>query len=326
MESATQGSVNTVFARLIWELNDKKKSGAEKVAETAHRMGITSDIPPYPSIALGSQNVTPLEMASAYGTLATNGTHYPPTVITKVVDPTATSSSRPTPSGEQALTPEIAYATTSILKGVISRRHGPPREHRSPGGRQDRYVPGLPRCVVRRLHTAARDLGVGRLLRRREADAQRQRRARLRRHARCARLGQVHEAGTRRTSPRLDFPKQKAPKYTWKKSWSKQANTDKVPSLVGMTVSQAQAALKRHEVQACRRPGVQLGQEGHDLLAVTRRRRKRQGGLRRSRVKVSLGPDSRRHRRRRHRRRTPETTPTPEPEPEPATSQTPSGD
>ena len=77
---ATKNSVNAVFARLIWEL------GPRNVARTAKRMGIDSPIPAFPSIALGSAPVTPLEMASAYGTLATGGILNKPTGIVKIVD------------------------------------------------------------------------------------------------------------------------------------------------------------------------------------------------------------------------------------------------
>lgn len=120
MDSATRSSVNTAFARLIWELNDDESTGAQKVSEVARRMGITSEIPAYPSIALGSQNVTPLEMASAYGTLATNGLHADPVAITKVVDRHGETVFEVDPEPERALEPEIAYAATTVLRGVIT--------------------------------------------------------------------------------------------------------------------------------------------------------------------------------------------------------------
>ncbi|MDT8434846.1 MAG: PBP1A family penicillin-binding protein [Anaerosomatales bacterium] len=120
MDSATRSSVNTVFARLIWELNDDESTGAQKVSAVARRMGIRSEIPPYPSIALGSQNVTPLEMASAYGTLATTGVHYEPVAITKVVDRHGEVVFEVEPEGEQVLAPEIAGEATAVLRGVIT--------------------------------------------------------------------------------------------------------------------------------------------------------------------------------------------------------------
>ena len=114
IETATRASINTVFARLIWEI------GAAKVVKVAHKMGITSDLPNYPSIGLGSSNVTPLEMASAYGTLATNGVHYTPMAITRILDSEGKVLFSAKPEGKQALKPEIAHAATEILRGVVS--------------------------------------------------------------------------------------------------------------------------------------------------------------------------------------------------------------
>ena len=124
LEKATRSSVNTAFARLIWALNDDECAGAEKVAEVAQRMGIGTTIPPYPSIALGSQNVTPLEMASAFGTLATNGEHFPPVAITKVIDRRGEVVFEAVPEGTRALAPEVAYAATDVLRGVITEGTG----------------------------------------------------------------------------------------------------------------------------------------------------------------------------------------------------------
>ena len=81
LRAATNWSVNAVFARLIM------KVGAEDVVETAQRMGITSQLEPNPAIALGglSRGVTPLEMASAYGTIASKGMRTEPTGIVSVI-------------------------------------------------------------------------------------------------------------------------------------------------------------------------------------------------------------------------------------------------
>jgi 1A family penicillin-binding protein len=114
LQQATVGSVNTAFARLIAEI------GADKVVRTARRMGIESDIKPFLSITLGSQEVTPLEMASAFGTLAADGRHYPHTGITKIVDSAGATIFEFAPEGEQVISHSIAYAATSIMKGVIS--------------------------------------------------------------------------------------------------------------------------------------------------------------------------------------------------------------
>ena len=76
---ATVRSVNTVYAQLILDV------GPADAVATAARMGITSPLQPYPSAVLGTNDVTPLEMASAYGTLANRGLAVPPVFVTRVV-------------------------------------------------------------------------------------------------------------------------------------------------------------------------------------------------------------------------------------------------
>jgi len=112
---ATKKSVNSVFAQLILEV------GADRVVETAQRMGIMHDIMPVPAIALGGlqEGVSPLEMASAYGTLANSGTHMEPFGIIEVAKTSGEILFTAEPVSEQALDPAVAYLTTDLLKGVI---------------------------------------------------------------------------------------------------------------------------------------------------------------------------------------------------------------
>jgi penicillin-binding protein 1A len=79
IESATLKSDNTVYARLTLDV------GPEKVAQMAQALGIRTNLPPFPSMGLGSIAVSPLEMASAYATLAAGGVYSEPTGIRKVV-------------------------------------------------------------------------------------------------------------------------------------------------------------------------------------------------------------------------------------------------
>ncbi len=113
LHAATVRSVNAVFARLIMDV------GAEKVVETAGRMGITTAIKPYPSIALGSADVSTLEMASAYGTLAYNGVSVTPIAILKVTDAKGNVIDEFTPAERQAIMPTTAFIVTDILTDVI---------------------------------------------------------------------------------------------------------------------------------------------------------------------------------------------------------------
>ena len=241
LQSATRASVNTAFARLIWELNDKGETGAEKVAKTARRMGITSEIPPYPSIALGSQNVTPLEMASAYGTLATNGTYYPPVAITKILDPHGNVVYEADPAGHEALTPEIAYAATSILKGVISggtaRRANIGRPAAGKTGTSQNYRDAWFVGYTPQLVTSVWVGYYERELSMRSVNGVRGFGGTL-----AAPIWATYMKQALAGEPKLDFPRQAKPKYTWKSSWSSGSKTLKV---VGMTIIQAQAALEK---------------------------------------------------------------------------------
>jgi penicillin-binding protein 1A len=77
--AATLHSDNTVFARLALDV------GADALVSTARALGVTTPLQPTPSLALGSEAVTPLDMASAYATLADNGVHAAPYAVRRVV-------------------------------------------------------------------------------------------------------------------------------------------------------------------------------------------------------------------------------------------------
>jgi penicillin-binding protein 1A len=80
VEDATAASVNTVYAQMSIDI------GPENIVEMAHRMGIESELRPVPSITLGTSEVTPLEIASAYTNFATNGAHATPYLVSKITD------------------------------------------------------------------------------------------------------------------------------------------------------------------------------------------------------------------------------------------------
>lgn len=111
---ATAKSINSIYAQLILAV------GADSVADTAKEMGIETPIKAVPAIALGSQEVTPLEMASAYGTLANAGVHVAAHGITRVIAVDGETLFEAQSAGEEVLSPAVAYLTTDILKGVIT--------------------------------------------------------------------------------------------------------------------------------------------------------------------------------------------------------------
>ncbi|NTW29503.1 MAG: PBP1A family penicillin-binding protein [Coriobacteriia bacterium] len=115
---ATEQSVNAVYAQLVIQVTP------QKVVQTAEKMGIHTGISPVPAIALGVMDMNPLEMAAAYATLATNGTYAAPYGITEVKDAAGKVLYSAKPQTSQVINPAIAYLTTDILRGVISKGTG----------------------------------------------------------------------------------------------------------------------------------------------------------------------------------------------------------
>lgn len=120
LREATEQSVNSVFAQLIVDV------GPEKVIETAKKMGVQEKLEAVPAIALGGlrTGVSPLEMASAYGTLAAGGQHTDPYGISKVEDAKGNVLLDAKPKVTPALDPAVAYLTTNLLTGVITKGTG----------------------------------------------------------------------------------------------------------------------------------------------------------------------------------------------------------
>jgi penicillin-binding protein 1A len=115
VRDATRRSVNGVYGRLM------EKLCPDKVAEMAERLGIPT-IPPgkrVPSMALGSAEVRPIDMASAYATLANMGVYHKPTFFEEVDHrsgrPVIEEPSKP----ERRVSEALAWQVNDILKGVI---------------------------------------------------------------------------------------------------------------------------------------------------------------------------------------------------------------
>lgn len=120
LREATEKSVNSVYGQLILDVKPTE------VVKTARAMGITSEVEPVPAIALGGlkQGVSPLEMASAYGTLAAGGLRTEPFGVATVADADGKQLRSHEPTPTEVLDPAVAYLVTDILKGVISRGTG----------------------------------------------------------------------------------------------------------------------------------------------------------------------------------------------------------
>ena len=117
IEDATAVSSNTGYYRLIEEV------GADKVIELAHRVGIDADLPEYSIITLGTENITPLEMAEAYSTFADGGMHHDYVIITKIEDKDGQVLYEADTTGDRALSEEVAGAVTDVLRGVFEKSY-----------------------------------------------------------------------------------------------------------------------------------------------------------------------------------------------------------
>ncbi|MDZ4169921.1 MAG: PBP1A family penicillin-binding protein [Coriobacteriia bacterium] len=120
LRTATEKSVNSVFAKLIMEV------GADEVVKTAEKLGVDSGIAPVPAIALGGleHGVSPLEMAESYATLAAGGKHAEPYGIMHIKDASGEYLFKGRREINDAIDPALAYLTTDILRGVIERGTG----------------------------------------------------------------------------------------------------------------------------------------------------------------------------------------------------------
>src|SRR5438105_2970463 len=82
--------------------------GIRRVREIAHRLGIQSPLPAVPSLALGAAEVTPLEVAVAFSTLANGGVRPRPLAVRNVVDQSMQLLEKRDVRSEQVINPQLA--------------------------------------------------------------------------------------------------------------------------------------------------------------------------------------------------------------------------
>ena len=113
LEYALANSMNTVTAKLI------KDYGVNRVVELAHAMGIETDIPAVPSIALGVAELSLQEVTSANATFAGGGVHHSPRIIRRIEDKRGNTIYEPRPEIRQGLDAATAYRVLEMMKGVV---------------------------------------------------------------------------------------------------------------------------------------------------------------------------------------------------------------
>jgi penicillin-binding protein 1A len=134
LEHAITESINCAFVRLIVALgadpNDltaegykRASAGPQKVIDVAHQLGVTNPkLQPVTSLTLGTEGVSPLDMASAYSTFANDGVHRKPIFYTRVAGPDGKVVLQIGPGGDhptQAMPVNLARTETQMLFGPV---------------------------------------------------------------------------------------------------------------------------------------------------------------------------------------------------------------
>jgi penicillin-binding protein 1A len=128
LRQALAESKNTVAVKLLLA------AGAGAVIDLAHQLGIISELPRTPTLALGAGEVSLLELTNAYATFDDLGKMAPPLLVTRVLDRTGKLLERHDIQGAQVMRPEVAYIMTDLLQSVITDERGT--------GRRARELPG----------------------------------------------------------------------------------------------------------------------------------------------------------------------------------------
>ncbi|MEZ6013295.1 MAG: PBP1A family penicillin-binding protein [Hyphomonas sp.] len=115
MSEALTRSINTVAVELV------QKTSPQRVIDTARRFGITSKMEPYPSIALGSQEVSLWELTRAFGTFQSGGLRLDPWLIEKIEDSRGTVLyERPEYERDRVYSEELSRDMNGMLYRVVN--------------------------------------------------------------------------------------------------------------------------------------------------------------------------------------------------------------
>jgi len=113
VQEATAQSTNCAFIRLAHEV------GLPAVVSMAHALGVSEDLPLYPSIVIGSVAVHPIEMAAAYATLASGGVYHRPTFIDHITDRNGDNIYTGVDPGHRVLSPDVVAEADAAFMAVV---------------------------------------------------------------------------------------------------------------------------------------------------------------------------------------------------------------
>jgi penicillin-binding protein 1A len=118
LQHALANSINTVSAKLI------DRVGPKAVVDMAHDLGVTSEIPTQPAIALGAVEITVSEMVGAFSTYANQGVYIKPTFVTRIEDKNGIVLDQVIPQSKDVMNKDVAYAIIKLLEGVTQSGTG----------------------------------------------------------------------------------------------------------------------------------------------------------------------------------------------------------
>lgn len=118
LKKALASSINTISARLMDEV------GPKNVIKMAHNLGVTSKIQEFPSIALGTVDLSLYEMVNSYSTIANMGQYIKPSIILRIEDKNGAVLDQMDLETKDVLSKESAYVTLKLMEGVVEGGSG----------------------------------------------------------------------------------------------------------------------------------------------------------------------------------------------------------
>ena len=137
LKQGLANSINTISAKLI------DRVGPEAVVELTHKLGVKTEIPAQPSIALGAVDITVEDMVAAYSTFANQGVYVKPQFLTRIENKSGEVIYEPIPESHDVLNKDIAFAVIKLLEGVTETGSGA-RLRTEGGGSGDNRWTGYP--------------------------------------------------------------------------------------------------------------------------------------------------------------------------------------
>lgn len=136
LKEALARSVNTVTTYLM------KQIGPRPVIQIAKKLGVSSEIPEAPSIALGTVDLSIFELAGAYTAFGNHGLYTEPMVVLRIEDKNGVVLEEFSPYSKEVFSPEVAYTMVNLLQGVTEKGTGVRLRHKGAG--YGSYVTGYP--------------------------------------------------------------------------------------------------------------------------------------------------------------------------------------